>query len=267
LVPIAKKEEKKNAGGTTHTVESSETLYSIARKYNVTTDQIKQWNNLSDNTISVGQQLSIKSIGTAVQNQPEAALDYSGKKTHTVVASETLYSISKEYNVTIDDLKKWNKMDGNEISIGQVLIVSSASNTTVSNSSMLPSNVEQTKTPVETSTETTINVSDIKTPEVAVGPTTNQTIDSKKILETGFAQVIEGSSETKKYLALHRTAPIGTIMQVKNTMNNQTVFVRVVGALPNTGENDKILLKISKKAFDRLGAVDAKFPVEISFVP
>ena len=56
-------------------------------------------------------------------------------------------------------------------------------------------------------------------------------------------------------------------MQVKNEMNNQTVFVRVVGTIPNTGDNAKVILKISKKAYDRLGAVDSRFPVELSYIP
>ena len=270
LIPVVKK-EKKNSGSLVHKVKSSETLYSISRQYNVSAADIKKWNGLSDNTISVGQELVIKETGTATPQAEvtPANVDYTGKETHTVAASETLFSISRQYNVSVDDLKKWNELTGNELSIGQVLIVSSATKATVtSNSSMLPVAVEESQETVEASTETVIDVSEIKTPEVAVGPSTaNQTMDSKKIIEDGFAQVIEGSSETKKYLALHRSAPVGTIMQVKNKMNNQTVFVRVVGVLPNTGDNNKVLLKISKKAFDRLGAVDSKFPVEISYVP
>src|SRR5690606_28477800 len=61
----------------------------------------------------------------------------------------------------------------------------------------------------------------------------------KKVVELGMAEVIEDATDTKKYVALHRTAPIGTIMQVTNEMNSQNVFVRVIGKLPATGENDK----------------------------
>jgi len=66
---------------------------------------------------------------------------------------------------------------------------------------------------------------------------------------------------------MHRTAPIGTIMQVKNEMNNLTVFVRVIGKLPDTGENTNVTIRISKTAYDRLGAIDKRFPVEISYIP
>ncbi len=272
LIPFAKKTSKKVTGNV-HIVKPSETLFSISRQYNVSTSDIKKWNQLKDNNISIGQELVIKKSKANVSEvvaPVEKGIDYTGKETHTVAASETLYSLSRQFNVSVDDLKKWNQLESNELSIGQVLIVSDKSKpVTPTNSSMLPANAEETTNTMEASTEPSVTISEIKAPETKVGPSENasQTIESKKISETGFAQVIEGSSETKKYLALHKTAPVGTIMQVKNTMNNQTVFVRVVGDLPNTGDNTNILLKISKKAFDRLGAVDSKFPVEISYVP
>ena len=82
-----------------------------------------------------------------------------------------------------------------------------------------------------------------------------------------MAAVIDGNSDTKKYLALHRTAPIGTIMRVRNEMTNLSVFVRVVGKLPNTGANNNVLLRLSQAAQEALGALDGKFRVEVSYVP
>ena len=89
----------------------------------------------------------------------------------------------------------------------------------------------------------------------------------KKVSEKGIAQVIEGSEETNKYLALHRDAAIGTIMQIKNEMNDLSVFVRVIGKIPETDENRNILIKVSKVAYDRLGAINDQFPVEITYHP
>ena len=82
-----------------------------------------------------------------------------------------------------------------------------------------------------------------------------------------MCDIIEDVPDTKKYLAFHNDAPVGTIMQVRNEMNNQSVFVRVINTIPPTGDNSKVILKISKKAYDRLGAVDSRFPVEISYIP
>jgi len=84
--------------------------------------------------------------------------------------------------------------------------------------------------------------------------------------ETGIAGVITGTG-TDKYLALHKTAPVGTIMEVKNQMNGQTVYVRVIGTLPETGENQNVLVRISPRALQKLGTRDGKFRVETSYVP
>jgi rare lipoprotein A (peptidoglycan hydrolase) len=75
------------------------------------------------------------------------------------------------------------------------------------------------------------------------------------------------NSGTDKYLALHKTAPVGTIMQVKNQMNGQSVYVRVIGALPDTGENNNVLVRLSPRAVQKLGTGDSKFRVETSYVP
>jgi hypothetical protein len=88
---------------------------------------------------------------------------------------------------------------------------------------------------------------------------------SDEIKESGLAELIEGTDGNRKYLALHRTAPSGTILKVRNEMNNREVFVRVMGKLPETAPNDKLVIKISKSAYDRLGALDPKFRVEVTY--
>ena len=150
--------------------------------------------------------------------------------------------------------------------------------------------VAQTTTPPAQSTQTTTTpavVAPAATPaavetakkettvEPAAAPKTEakeQTIrisesvkNSDEVLQTGLAELIEGTSGNRKYLALHRTAPVGTIMKVRNEMNNREVFVRVMGKLPDTALNDKLVIKISKSAYDRLGAIDPRFRVEVTY--
>ena len=81
-----------------------------------------------------------------------------------------------------------------------------------------------------------------------------------------MAAVIDGNSDTRKYLALHPTAPVGTIMRVRNEMTNLSVFVRVVGKLPDTGANNNVLIRLSPAAQEALGALDGKFRVELSYL-
>ena len=88
-----------------------------------------------------------------------------------------------------------------------------------------------------------------------------------KKVEVGLAESIGDSGENDMFLALHRTAPVGTIMQVRNQMNDLSVFVKVIGKLPDTGANDKLVVKISRKAYERLAAIDKRFRVEVSYMP
>jgi rare lipoprotein A (peptidoglycan hydrolase) len=86
-----------------------------------------------------------------------------------------------------------------------------------------------------------------------------------EVVQAGLAELIEGTEGNRKYLALHRTAPVGTILKVRNEMNNREVFVRVMGPLPDTAFTDKLIIKISKSAYDRLGAIDSRFRVEVTY--
>ncbi len=272
LIPLI----KVNSNSTVHIVKSSETLFSISRNYNVKVDELKAWNNLTDNSISIGQKLIVKNENTKAESpQPSMTRETANRKTHIVKESQTLYSISRMYDVSTDQLKTWNNLNSNNLTIGQELIVSAESKTTPpveSHSSMLP---PSEKRPENSRTETqkeATRVAEVPKTEIPAPSETNAELNkiqapAEKVTERGIAEVIEDSEDTKKYLALHRSAPVGTIMQVRNEMNDQTVFVRVVGPIPPTGDNGKLLLKISKKAYDRLGAVDSRFPVEVSYIP
>jgi hypothetical protein len=93
------------------------------------------------------------------------------------------------------------------------------------------------------------------------------TVGFPKVIEAGLAESISDSGDTEGYYALHRSAPVGTILQVRNEMNNLSVFVKVVGKLPDTGANDKLVVKITQKAYERLAAVDRRFRVEVTYLP
>lgn len=98
--------------GSTYKVAKGDTLYSISRRSGVAIDDIKKWNNLSNNTLSVGQTLKLK----APSNSGTITGD-----THKVVAGDTLYNISKRSNVSVENIKKWNNLKNDNISKGQTL--------------------------------------------------------------------------------------------------------------------------------------------------
>ena len=95
----------------TYTVKKGDSLYSIARQYNTSVSNIISLNNLKSNSLSIGQQLKIPSSSTTNQI------------TYTVKKGDSLYTIAKKYNTTVDSLKKKNNLKSNSLSINQKLII------------------------------------------------------------------------------------------------------------------------------------------------
>ena len=101
---------------TTYTVKAGDTLWAIGQQYGVSVNQIKQWNQLTSNFLSIGQRLS---IGTPTTTPP---VDNQTK--YIVKSGDTLWSIANRYGVTVSHLKQWNNLTSNLLAIGQILIVS-----------------------------------------------------------------------------------------------------------------------------------------------
>ena len=110
-LPSDKASDVENEENTiSYTVQKGDSLYSIARKYDTTIDRIKDLNNLTTNLLSIGQVLLIPT-------------DTNLETTYTVKKGDSLYSIAKKYNTTVDRLKQLNNLSSNLLSIGQILIV------------------------------------------------------------------------------------------------------------------------------------------------
>ncbi len=113
----------------THTVRQGETLFSISRQYDVTVDQIREWNGLRDNVIRVGQELIVSSGSAREQRERREPADRPRPRDagdhiiHTVEPGQTLFRISQIHDVTVDQIKEWNDLRDNLISIGQELMI------------------------------------------------------------------------------------------------------------------------------------------------
>ncbi len=95
-----------------YVVKKGDSLWSIAKKYNMTVDELKSINNLKSNLLSIGQRLKIKESN---DNQ----------NIYIVKKGDTLYKIANMYGTTVDNLKALNNLKSNNLSIGQKLIVPS----------------------------------------------------------------------------------------------------------------------------------------------
>lgn len=258
--------------GIVHHVKPGETLYTLSKVYGVSISDLRSWNQLDSNDLEADQTLFIgtpvKAIGPTLTSQTITTVENSGS-VHVVEASETLYAIAVKYGVSVEDLKTWNGLKDHEVHIGDRLTVKKPSGSSISSGvgqtsqSSIPSMVAMEEVPEEE------ELREEEAPVVEkVEPSRNARHNTplKTVKEHGVAAVFEGD-DTKKYLALHRTAPVGTIMQVRNEMTNLTVFVRVVGKLPDTGDNNNVLLRLSRAAQTGLGALDSRFRVELSYMP
>ena len=95
-----------------YVVQPGDTLYKIANNYGVSVDSIKELNNLTNNTLSIGQNLYIPK-GTTIEET-----DY---VVYQVEPSDTLYSIARRYNTSVDAIKDYNNLTSNILTIGQNL--------------------------------------------------------------------------------------------------------------------------------------------------
>lgn len=289
------------AGSVLHNVVPGETLFSISKKYGVSVESVMKDNGLKGNDLSVGQSLIIEpAVPISVEKEPEpvvavattteitksetkakekpvkkaeetpkvkekaepapksaapeAVVETSKPmvpgewRSHTVQSGETLFSIASQYSARVEDLITWNALTSNNLQQGQLLKVGRGA-------------MEESTVPVIGTPRVVSSVD-----EMMVEPAdSNASGGFKNIKETGQAELIEGTGGHKKYLVLHRTAPVGTIMRVKNEENDVTIFARVVGTIPETGDNGKLVIKLSQAAFDQLKAVNGRFPVEVMY--
>ena len=106
----------------TYTVKKGDSLYSIANKYNTTVEELKRINNLTSNTLSIGQVLKLPSDKVSDVDKEENTISY------TVQKGDSLYSIARKYSTTIDKIKDLNNLTTNLLSIGQVLLIPTDTN-------------------------------------------------------------------------------------------------------------------------------------------
>jgi LysM repeat protein len=232
-------------------VGAKETLYSLSKKYNTTVAAIEASNGGLIKGLQKDAEILIPVPNNApksapvrvkVANNDKVKIDEVVQALHVVSSGETLYAISKKYSVSVDDIKKWNNLSTNEISLGQELKVSSPTGS---------SNVKVDLGNSDTQSSEKVNLGN-KVGENAAGvgnvnpnegqntlPTDTKVDESKYTVDTSLygEEVTEtktmgtitkvGVDQSKNLAQMDGIKP-GTILMLVNPTNNKATFVRVI---------------------------------------
>ncbi|MRS61862.1 LysM peptidoglycan-binding domain-containing protein [Larkinella terrae] len=235
-----KQETVKEANSGIHQVEPGQTLYSLAARYGVSMDEVRKWNNLSSDHIVSGQPLIVSEKAWRVR-EPLAK--------PAIAPAHRSDSSAESSRTSRNDSPKTERP-------------APPRTTTPKEEPARPAEAER---PAAESTNAAPSEPRIIRPG-DTGPLPNPGGNTRRISEIGMAEIIENSGNSSKYLGLHRTAPVGTLVLVRNDMNQQSIWVKIIGRLPDTSVNDKVIVKISARAFEKLSPADRRFRAEVSYL-
>ncbi len=283
-----------------HVVKEGETLSKIAKDNSTTVGDIMRFNGMNTQSkLEVGQTIKIPPAGVHIigrsseveetttqptQSETPTVSGIAGK-THTVVAGESLYKISKAFKVSIADLKKWNNLTDNNIKVGQVLQMSDVPTATPTESTVAKTTDE---TVANTGTSGIIVANNAntdkkkKTDAVSVVSTETTTlangnggafagnfgqdVDNQTLSEvSGKAKIFKsqsGWSDQKYYVMMNDVTPGGI---VKVTYNGNSVFAKVLWNLIDTKENSGLNFRISDATASALGVSGDMFSIKVDY--
>ena len=116
---VSKSESKPEVKTSTYTVKKGDGLGAIAERHGMTLQEIRELNGLKDNNIQVGQKLKVTGKASEERSEkPEAK-----SSTYTVKKGDSLGAIAERFGVTVDQLRDWNGIKGNNIQAGQKLTI------------------------------------------------------------------------------------------------------------------------------------------------
>lgn len=211
------------SGSDYYVVKKGDTLWSIARAYGLTVDKLKSLNNLTSNNLTIGDSLIVKD--SSGNNDNSASAD--NKRYYIVKKGDSLYSIARRNNMTVDELKSLNNLTSNILSIGQKLIISNGSN--VSNNVYV---VKKGDTLWSIANNFNVSVNDLK----------NANNNSNNSLSIGEQLIIPGKSTGENVSTIIYTVKSGD--NLYSIARRYNVTVNEIKSLNNLSSN---LLSIGQK--------------------
>lgn len=290
----------------THKVEAKESLFSIGRLYNVHPRELAAYNNIDfEKGLTLGQLLKIPSkkalaaVKESTSPTPAAAKkeipvaapvkNKVSKETtpmyHRVAKKEGLYSISKKYNQSIADIKKWNNLGTDALSEGMNLVVGfkeGAAGSTddvnpladkampelVKEKPVKPAIKPAVKEQAKNESPKTDHKNGVDFKGGYFKSFYDQQITAKPAAEEkGLAGIFKSNSgwDDGKYYCLHNSVPAGSYIKITNSSNQKSIYAKVLDLIPDLKQNDKLIIRISNAAAAELGAGSADFNCTLHF--
>ncbi|SDL43380.1 membrane-bound lytic murein transglycosylase D [Sphingobacterium mizutaii] len=252
-----------------HSVTAKDTYYQLSRIYGIPVKDIMNANNKKNLRVGDAVYIPFKEEEKKPENKPEVVQNEPNNRdskplgdpnTQTIQAkilteykvgsNETLYSIAKRFSTTVDNIKKLNSLDSDTVREGQTLKIPDG-NVVV---------VQKETAPAAINLPIPENISK----EEIEFETNRYGIREKK--EKGIGIWMENlESGGRSNLALHRTAPVGTILKITNPLTKSVTFAKVVGKFSDTAESRDAIVILSKSAASYIGALDKRFLIEIAY--
>jgi LysM repeat protein len=237
-----------------HRMKARQTVYSLAKYHARFVEELVPFNEkVNFAKLPLGQVVKVPLLNRAIKNRRPA--DYSPSKyipvCMIVQKGNTVKYFAELFKTEIDSIRKWNRLTSNLIFSGQAMQV--AFYPVVGAADTLRKN--------RTDILETVNAKKLEDKfEEAKGK-------KKKLIEeqgTAFWFKSGGQSGNGLY-CLHRTAPIGTIISAMNGSNRRTIFVKVVGKIPEKAYGKEVIAIFSPAAAKAVGAVDERFYVRLKY--
>jgi len=247
-----------------HKVEAKESYYSIARKYNVSPQTVIQFN--SNRSLQIGTIIRVpteRPFKELNNNKPQSASESKlAVIEYKVGPREFLGMIARKFNTTIEDLKALNNLTSNTLAIGQIIKVPYG---TAPKEELAPPPPPPIDTPLarsrtqSTQIDSSKNASDrLKLPPARYG--------LREVNERGLAiWIADDNLDGTKMLALHQTAPIGTVVKITNPMTGTSTFAKVVGKFTQNESTKDVIIVVTKAAADLIGVMDKRFQATLVY--
>ncbi|HEY8387049.1 MAG TPA: LysM peptidoglycan-binding domain-containing protein [Parasegetibacter sp.] len=294
-----------------HTVEPKEGLFAIGRMYNVSPKDLAAFNGISaDQGLSVGQQLKIPLTAENFSQDVDAATKPGAIPIkYKVKESEGMYRVSVNHNrVGFDQLKTWNNLPGESLTVGQDLTIGFlittpgqlvANNTDKSNNTppvvkneekknnnVPPVNDNKNNTPPvvkeeKKNTNPPDIVKDEKKPDnnslpVFSGKGSYFQYQYDAEIKSGRSVSVANMNgaifkstsgwQDGKYYALVNNIPTGTIVKISNLKTGKSVYAKVLGEIPDMKQNQGLSIRLSNAAAAALEIPEeGKFSVEVTY--